>query len=191
MARTGESYTTALRHVTAPGHVDQVARGESPVEHGGYRLRGGVHPVSAALANVLAHHGVRAGGAELTEALVFGAAGGPGAGYILWEFEHDGSRPVALGFSSQWQYVDRAPIAALERLGVPARVHRTGGAVGAARALGAGARRGSARARAGRTGRSPGTGTCLPRSTGWAGTSWSCTRVADGPTAWTTAGSRR
>jgi hypothetical protein len=129
MARTGESYTTALRHVTG-------ARQAGPAEHAGYRLSGGTHPVSAALAHVLAHHGVRAGGAELTEALAFGVAGGPGAGYILWEFEHDGSRPVVLGFSAQWQYIDRAPLAALERLGVPARVHRTGGAVGAARALG-------------------------------------------------------
>lgn len=91
--------------------------------------------MSACLANVLAYHGVRAGGAELTEPLVFGAAGGPGAVYILWEFGHDGSRPVALGFSAQAQYFDRAALAALERLGVPARVHRTGGRVGAARTL--------------------------------------------------------
>jgi Butirosin biosynthesis protein H, N-terminal/Domain of unknown function (DUF4872) len=128
MARTGESYTTARRHVAGPA---------VPVEHAGYRLRGGVHPVSAALANVLFHHGVRAGGSELSEALVFGIAGGPGAGYILWEFAHDDSRPVVLGFSSQWQYNDRAPLAALERLGVPATVERTGGAVTAARTLAA------------------------------------------------------
>ncbi len=128
MARTGESYSTALRHVAGPDPVEQV---------GGYRLRGGVHPESASLANVLAHHGVRAGGAELTEALVFGAAGGPGAGYILWEFAHDDSRPVVIGFSSQWQYFDRAVLAALERLDVPARVHRTAGRVGAGRTLAA------------------------------------------------------
>ena len=128
MARTGESYTTALRHVAGPpGQV---------VEHG-YRLRGGADPASAGLANVLAHHGVRAGGAPLSEALLFGVAGGPGAGYILWEFAHDDSRPVVLGFTSQWQYHDRAPLAALDRLGVPVQVHRTGGAVGAARALAA------------------------------------------------------
>lgn len=126
MARTGESYSTALRHVAGPAQETAV---------GGYRLRGGVHPESASLANVLAHHGVRAGGAELTEALVFGAAGGPGAGYILWEFAHDDSRPVVIGFSSQWQYHDRAVLAALERLDVPARVHRTAGRVGAATVL--------------------------------------------------------
>ncbi|MCO1655040.1 BtrH N-terminal domain-containing protein [Pseudonocardia sp. S2-4] len=128
MARTGESYSTARRHV---------AGAPAPVAHGGYRLRGGTHPVSAALAGVLAHHGVRAAGAELSEAVLFGLAGGPGAGYILWEFERDGSRPVVLGFSAQWQYIDRAPLAALQRLGVPAAVERTGGAVTAARTLGA------------------------------------------------------
>lgn len=128
MARTGESYTTALRHTAGPA---------VPVEHAGYRLRGGVHPDSASLANVLAHHGVRAGGAELTEPLMFGVAGGPGAGYILWEFARDDSRPVALAFSSQWQYIDRAPLAALDRLGVPAQVHRTAGTVAAPRALAA------------------------------------------------------
>lgn len=126
MARTGESYTTALR---------QIAGAPAPAIHAGYRLRGGVHPESAGVANILAHHGVRAGGGELTEALVFGIAGGPGAGYILWEFAHDHSRIVTLGFMSQGQYYSRAVLAGLERLGVPVQTHRTGGAVGAARAL--------------------------------------------------------
>lgn len=125
MARTGESYTSARRHVAG-----------SPLPAGPFS-RGGQDPVAACIAHVLAHHGVRCAGAELTEALVFGAAGGPGAGYILWEFAHDGSRPVTLGFSSAWNYADRAPLAALQRLGVPVRVQRTGGAVGAARALAA------------------------------------------------------
>ena len=98
MARTGESYTTARRHVAGPA-------APVPVEHAGYRLRGGVHPVSAALAAVLAHHGVRAGGGELSEALVFGIAGGPGAGYILWEFAHDDSRVVTVHeLAHQWFY---------------------------------------------------------------------------------------
>lgn len=125
MARTGESYTTARRHVA--GDTAPRPTGPAPAQ--------GRHPVSAALAGVLAHHGVRAAGAPLSEELLFGPAGGPGAGYILWEFAHDGSRPVVLGFSSEWQYHDRAPLAALRRLGVPARVSRTAGAVGASRAL--------------------------------------------------------
>lgn len=126
MARTGESYTTARRHVV--GVVPALSAA-------GYRLAGGREPVSAALAHVLAHHGVRCAGEELSEALLFGVAGGPGAGYILWEFAHDDSRPVVLAFSADWQYADRATLAALDRLGVAASVQRTGGAVGAARAL--------------------------------------------------------
>ncbi|MBW0115233.1 BtrH N-terminal domain-containing protein [Pseudonocardia sp. KRD-169] len=129
MARTGESYTTARRHVAGAAPV--------PLSAAGYRLSGGREPVSAALAHVLAHHGVRCAGDEVSEELIFGVAGGPGAGYILWEFAHDDSRPVVLAFSADWQYADRATLAALDRLGVAASVHRTGGAVGAARALAA------------------------------------------------------
>ncbi|MEQ3550074.1 BtrH N-terminal domain-containing protein [Pseudonocardia nematodicida] len=121
MARTGESYTTAHR---------RIAGEPRPVHDGGYSLRGGVHPPSAALANVLAHHGV-----DLGEPLVFGITGGPGAGYILWEFAHDDSRVVVLGFGARWQYPDRAPLAGLERLGIPVEVRRTGGATGATRSL--------------------------------------------------------
>lgn len=98
----------------------------------GYRPCGGQHPVSTALGGVPAHHGVRCAGAELSEALLFGVAGGPGAGYILQEFAHDESRHVTLGFSVDGHHHDRA---ALDRLDVPATVYRTGGAVGAARAL--------------------------------------------------------
>lgn len=101
------------------------------VEHGGYRLRGGTDPGSACLANVLARHGVRAGGAPLSEAVLFRVAGGPGAGYILWEFAHDDSRVVTLGLTSQGQYFDRAVLGTLDRLGIAAQVHRTGGAAGA------------------------------------------------------------
>ena len=53
MARTGERYVTAHRHVV--GEV------EVPALDHGYLLRGGMHPDTAAVANVLAHHGVVAG----------------------------------------------------------------------------------------------------------------------------------
>ena len=53
-----------------------------------------MHPDTAAVANVLAHHGVVAGhtGEPLSEAMVLGIGGGLGAGYILWEFEAHGRR---------------------------------------------------------------------------------------------------
>jgi hypothetical protein len=122
MARTGERYQTAWRQV--------VGEREAAVADHGWQLRGGLHPDSAAIANVLAHHG-----AAVSEAMVLGAGGGLGAGYILWEFEAHASRTVVLGFRNQWQYPGRWAAKALERLSVPFELHETGGAKGAAAKL--------------------------------------------------------
>ena len=128
MARTGERYVTARRHVA----------GEPPaaVDHG-YRLRGGIHPDTAGIASVLAHHGVTAAhtGEPLSEAMVLGVGGGLGAGYILWEFKAHGSATLVLGYRNRWQYPARWMQATLERLGVPAAHHETGGARTAAAQL--------------------------------------------------------
>jgi Butirosin biosynthesis protein H, N-terminal/Domain of unknown function (DUF4872) len=128
MAKTGESYVTAHRHV--------VGEREPVVDHG-YRLRGGVHPETAAVANVLAHHGVVGGhtGEPLSEAMVLGIGGGLGAGYILWEFESRGGPILVLGFRNRWQYPDRWMRGLLDRLAVPAQHLETGGARTAARQL--------------------------------------------------------
>lgn len=122
MARTGERYVTARRHVV--GEAAAVG-----AEDHGYRLRGGVHPDTAAIANVLANLDVTAGhtGGPLSEAMVLGAGGGLGAGYILWEFESHHARVLTLGFRNAWQYPDRWAAKTLERLGVQAEVHHTGG----------------------------------------------------------------
>ena len=129
MAQTGERYVTAHRHVV--GEADPVM-----TDHG-YALRGGVHPDTAAVANVLAHHGVACGhtGEPLSEAMVLGIGGGLGAGYILWEFESRGGAILVLGFRNRWQYPDRWMRAVLERLAVPAGHFETGGARTAARQL--------------------------------------------------------
>jgi hypothetical protein len=128
MAKTGERYTTARRHF--------VSAVEPAPDVLGYTLRGGQHPDSAALANVLAHAGVTASdGTPLSEAIVFGLTGGLGAGYILWEFRHDDSRIVTLGFSNQSQYFGRGLRKALDRLGISYGEHTTGGAKGAATRL--------------------------------------------------------
>ncbi|MEV0396690.1 BtrH N-terminal domain-containing protein [Polymorphospora rubra] len=126
MAATGERYLTARRHVV----TDQPA---PTVDHG-WTLRGGVHPESANLANVLAHHRVRHAGGPLSEAMLFGIGGGLGAGYILWEFAAHRTCWVTLGFRNRWQYQTWTPDT-LARLGIPADVHRTAGARGAAAAL--------------------------------------------------------
>jgi len=121
MARTGERYMTARRHV--------IGATDTPIRTLGYALRGGLHPDAAVVANVLANGGVTGpDGTPLTEAMVFGVMGGLGAGYILWEFQHDDSRVVTLGFRSQAQYFDRGVRTALDRLGVPHQERTTSGA---------------------------------------------------------------
>jgi hypothetical protein len=118
MARTGESYTTARRHVL------------NALPPADYRLLGGVHPDTHAIAGVLANRGLVAPhtGQPLSEAMVLGAGGGLGAGYILWEFKAHDSRSLVLGFRNSWQYPDRWAIKTCRRLGVPAAVHETGSA---------------------------------------------------------------
>ncbi|HEU4900154.1 MAG TPA: BtrH N-terminal domain-containing protein, partial [Actinomycetota bacterium] len=118
MARTGETYTTARRHVL----------NALPPEE--YRLLGGVHPDTHAIAGVLANRGLVAPhtGQPLSEAMVLGAGGGLGAGYILWEFKAHDSRSLVLGFRNSWQYPDRWAVKTCRRLGVPAAVHETGSA---------------------------------------------------------------
>jgi Domain of unknown function (DUF4872)/Butirosin biosynthesis protein H, N-terminal len=115
MARTGERYTTARRHVAGDAPASRVVRGHA--------LRGGVHPDTAAIAHVVP---------GVSEAMVLGIGGGLGAGYILWEFEAHDSATLVLGFRREWQYPSRWAMRALERLGVPARLHETGGAGAAA-----------------------------------------------------------
>jgi Butirosin biosynthesis protein H, N-terminal/Domain of unknown function (DUF4872) len=113
MARTGESYTTARRHVL----------NALPPEE--YELTGGVHPDTHAIAGVLANRGVHSG-RPLSEAMVLGVGGGLGAGYILWEFKAHDLRTLVFGFRNSWQYPDRWALKTCARLGVPAGLHETG-----------------------------------------------------------------
>jgi Butirosin biosynthesis protein H, N-terminal/Domain of unknown function (DUF4872) len=118
MARTGESYTTARGHVL------------NALPPASYRLLGGVHPDTHAIAGVLANRGLLAPhtGQPLSEAMVLGAGGGLGAGYILWEFKAHDLRTLVFGFRNSWQYPDRWATKTCARLGVPAVVHETGSA---------------------------------------------------------------
>jgi hypothetical protein len=126
MTRTGEAYTTARRHV---------AGASTPVVDHGYTLRGGLHPESANITNVLAHHGVTIDGRALSEALVFGVGGGPGAAYILWEFSWATGPSLVLGFRSQGHQPDAWTTKTLDRLSVRYEAEHTGAAVAAARRL--------------------------------------------------------
>ncbi len=129
MARTGERYSVARAHVLEASGVG------APVVDAGWTLRGGTDPDTAALANVLAHRGVTGPDGPLSEPLLLVVGGGLGAGYILWEFAHDDSRVVTLGFTHSWQYFDRRPATTVDRLGLEATWSRTGGSVTAAQAL--------------------------------------------------------
>ncbi|MDQ7908145.1 BtrH N-terminal domain-containing protein [Phytohabitans sp. ZYX-F-186] len=123
MARTGERYSTARRHV--------VGAEPAPTDHG-WALRGGIHPDSANIANLLAHAGVPG----LSEATVLGIGGGLGAGYILWEFKEHRYTNLTLGYRYRWNYIDWTA-RTLDRLGATAHVHATSGAKGAAAELSA------------------------------------------------------
>jgi hypothetical protein len=126
MARTGESYTTARRHVL----------NALPPEE--YRLTGGVHPDTHVIAGVLANRGLLDPdtGRPLSEAMVLGVGGGLGAGYILWEFKAHDLRTLVFGFRNSWQYPDRWATKTCRRLGVPAAVHETGSTSRAEQELG-------------------------------------------------------
>ncbi|HEX6344935.1 BtrH N-terminal domain-containing protein [Umezawaea sp.] len=97
----------------------------------GWTLRGGTDPDSANLAALLAHRGFEG----LSEALLFGIGGGIGAGYILFQFSHDGGRVVGVGFDNTWQYLGRRVDRTVERLGIAVDRHRTAGGAGAAKRL--------------------------------------------------------
>src|SRR5687768_10212154 len=84
MAKTGERYAAARRSLlegTANRHPGEP--GVDAANQTGYRMRGGLHPETATLANVLANQGVVSGlsGEPLTEAAILGIGGGSGAGY--------------------------------------------------------------------------------------------------------------
>ena len=121
MDRTGENYMVARRHVLN-------ARPSSE-----YELRGGAHPETSACANAFANRGITDPftGQPISEALVLGAGGGVGAGYILWEFNSMKGTPrrvVTIGFRNQWQYPDRWYVKVCQRLGVAVQIHETSSA---------------------------------------------------------------
>jgi hypothetical protein len=136
MAKTGERYAVARRQVVGadPGRPMSELATDLVVDHG-WQLRGGTDPDASALTNILANRGVHGPDGPLSEALVFAASGGLGAGYILWEFKHDDSRHVVLGFAHRWQYFEDRVRAATKRLGVAAELTHTGGAKSAADGL--------------------------------------------------------
>mgnify|MGYP001310967259 CR=1 FL=1 len=103
----------------------------------GYKRVGGVHPESAAFANILHSQGM-----PLSEALVFGIAGGLGIGYILWEFQEHHTKVLVLGFQNRWNYPMDYYQHLADRLGIAISMPDTGSQKTAAQTLNAALDRG-------------------------------------------------
>jgi len=123
MAKTGESYAAARRQVISqapPTAEDTATRCHRP----------GDVPAAVALRVLLAHQGV-----ELTEAMLFGIAGGIGAGVFAFLYEKEDFASFFIAGRHQWQddkaYLD----AACNRLGVTAIVRESPTARGAEKQL--------------------------------------------------------
>jgi hypothetical protein len=118
MARTGESYTTARRHVLARTASESAT---APLPSGllpGYdRFGGGQHHESTLLAHVLRQRGITAPhtGEPYTEAMLCGLGGG--IGFMVAVFEYKGLPPM-LTVVAQHHPEPWAP-AVLDRLGCP------------------------------------------------------------------------
>lgn len=125
MAKTGERYAAARRALL----------GEAADPTAGRPTDSRLHPETAALTRVLADRGVTSPltGRPLSEAMILGIGGGLGAGYILWEFKSRDGAILTLGFRNRWQYpaIPGWYGQTLERLGIAADLHETGGPAGA------------------------------------------------------------
>jgi hypothetical protein len=120
MARTGESYTTARRHVLAR-IASELSPALPPGLVPGYdRFGGGQHHESTLLAHLLRQRGITAPhtGEAYTEAMLGGLAGGIGFMYAVFEYK---GLPPMLTIVAQHHPEPWVP-AALDRLGCPYRI---------------------------------------------------------------------
>lgn len=95
----------------------------------GYRLRGGLHPETATLANALTYAGTLAPHTQrpFSEALLLGIGGGLGAGYILWEFKAHEAAILVMGFRNRWNYPLDYYTNLCGRLKIPYEIRETSG----------------------------------------------------------------
>lgn len=121
MAKTGERYTTARRHVLATQ-----TKGNSNVSETLHFP--GAHPETTALRTALAHAGVTnpATGDYFTEAMVFGIAGGVGAGVFHFYYAAEDLASFYVAGRHSWHDSDVYLSNACQRLGVTPTVLETG-----------------------------------------------------------------
>jgi hypothetical protein len=122
MAATGQSYTTARRVVLSQRSGEQFGG----VVADGFLHLPGVHPECAALRVLLANSGVSAPhtGEPPSEALVFGIAGGAGAGAMAFRYEREDESHF---YVTGWNPFQSDVRDACERLGIHATVSETTG----------------------------------------------------------------
>lgn len=92
-----------------------------------YRQFGGVHPETAAAANMLAAAGVIAphSGEPFSEELLFGIGGGLGCGYRLRRSRDRQFVGITLGFHNRWNLPTNYLVNLCSRLGAPITLHET------------------------------------------------------------------
>ena len=121
MAQTGESYTTARRHVLAARTESDTTLSESPHFPG-------AHPETTALRAALAHAGVTnpATGDFFTEPMVFGIAGGIGAGVFHFYYAAEDFASFYVAGRHRWHESDAYVHDACLRFSVTPTVLETG-----------------------------------------------------------------
>jgi len=159
MAKTGERYAAARRHVVAaiasdgaepwtsigaaPAPADDTASagadaaGAAPLSiRAAFHYPGSI-PATTALRSLLAAAGVRnpATGEPLTEAMLFGIAGGIGIGVFAFYYEKDDFASFFIAGRHRWQDDEGYLTRACDRLGVAPTVREDGGAKAATAAL--------------------------------------------------------
>lgn len=132
MSKTGERYAAARRHVLAALPSSAAISGNPHSYH-----RAGSIPAVAALRSLLTAGGVvdRQSGQPLSEAMLFGMAGGIGIGVFSFLYEKDDFASFFVGGRHLWHDDQAYLTAALERLGVEAEIRETGSARAADRDL--------------------------------------------------------
>lgn len=137
MEKTGEAYAAARRQI-----VHQVPT--APVQPQGPRHFPGIVPAAAGLRVLFTHAGLMAPhtGQPLSEAMVFGIAGGIGAGVFAFHYEKEDFSSFFIAGRHLWQDEVAYTKGACERVGLVPKFHESSGAKGAEKqlltALGAG-----------------------------------------------------
>jgi hypothetical protein len=130
MQKTGESYAAARRQV-----VQQIA--PAPVQPEGPHHFPGIVPAAAGLRVLFTHAGIVAPhtGQPLSEAMVFGIAGGIGAGVFAFHYEKEDFSSFFIAGRHLWQDEIAYTKSACERVGLVPVIQESSGAKSAEKQL--------------------------------------------------------